>query len=219
MNLKPKHTMPPHSRSWQYVPILIVALCLALLAACGAERSAQLPYLSPNSTILAFGDSLTYGTGAKREQSYPAVLSELIDRRVINAGVPGETTAEGLERLPKALDEHRPDLVLLCLGGNDFLRRKQDDQVRTNLARMIEIIQGRGIPLVLIGVPKPKLLLSTEALYEDLADEYGLAAETDIFADVLGDKSLKSDTIHPNAEGYRKVALALAALLDRAGAL
>jgi lysophospholipase L1-like esterase len=89
--------------------------------------------------VLAFGDSLTHGTGATEDESYPAELERLIGRRVVKAGVPGEVAAQALERLPRLLDEHAPRVVLLCIGGNDFLRRSRE----------------RGIDVLLIGTPEP----------------------------------------------------------------
>ncbi|WP_353253083.1 arylesterase [Salinisphaera sp. PC39] len=189
-----------------------------LLAACGGSPPA-LPLLPTDATVLAFGDSITHGTGATPENSYPAVLARLIDREVVNAGIPGETTAEGRERLPGVLAEVRPDLVLLCLGGNDFLRSKPDDAVRANLAAMIERLRDRGIPVVLIEVPQPKLLLSGHPLYGDLGERYGVPVLDDTLTDILGESHLRSDRIHPNAAGYNRLAEALAGLLRETGAI
>lgn len=197
--------------------VLYAVLFVALLAAC--DRPPQLPRLNDGDTIVAFGDSLTHGTGTSLEQAYPAVLSSLIKRTVVNAGVPGETTSEGLERLPDILEEHQPKLVLLCLGGNDMLRRQNNGQTESNLRAMIQSIRAKGANVVLIGVPEPKLFSGPPELYEKLADEFGLPYEGEIFNDVLKDNSLKSDPIHANAAGYKVVAERLAELLKETGAL
>lgn len=189
----------------------------ALLAAC--DRPSQLPRLNGNDTILAFGDSLTYGTGANLDTAYPAVLEKLSGHSVINAGVPGETTAEGLQRLSATLEEHRPKLVLLCLGGNDMLRQQNRAAMESNLRQMILEIRAAGMQVVLIGVPEPKLFSGTPDLYEKLADEFDLPFEGEVFNEVLKNPRLKSDPIHANAAGYRVVAERLAELLKDAGAL
>jgi acyl-CoA thioesterase-1 len=193
-------------------------LCLTfLLAACGAGP--QLSPLGPDAVILAFGDSLTQGTGAGIDQSYPAVLSRRIHRTVVNAGVAGEESAEGLARLPGVLAEVQPDLVLLCHGGNDLLRQRSVERLRSNLRAMVEQARAGGAEVVLIGVPKPGLFLGTHPLYRELADELGIPVEDEALGDILGDADLKSDTIHPNADGYAALAEAVRGVLVRAGAL
>jgi acyl-CoA thioesterase-1 len=193
--------------------------CAALLCSC-TESTPRLPLLAENTVILAFGDSLTYGTGARENQSYPAVLSQLTGRTVINAGIPGEVSAQGLERLPALLDRYRPQLLLLCHGGNDLLRRINTASTRSNIEAMIEAATQRNIPVLLIGVPKPGLLfLDTADFYGEIADKYQLVYENEILPDVESDNALKSDQIHPNADGYQRIAAAIYRLMSKSGAL
>ena len=199
--------------------IALLLACSLLLSACG-DSSPRLPRLAENTVILAFGDSLTYGTGADKNQSYPAVLSKLTGRTVINAGIPGEVSAQGRDRLPALLDRHRPELLLLCHGGNDLLRRINAAVTRTNIESMIEAATQRNIPVLLIGVPKPGLMfLDAADIYSEIAEKYELVYEGDILPDVESDNALKSDQIHPNADGYQRIAAAIYRLMTNSGAL
>jgi len=189
----------------------------ALIWGCG-ERP-RLEPLPPDAVVLAFGDSLTYGTGANEEESYPAQLEKLIGRRVVRAGVPGEVTAQALERLPAALDEHAPRLVLLCIGGNDFLRRLGNPQAERNVREMVKLAQSRGVAVLLIGAPEPGFSVSPPAFYAGIAKEHRLPYEGGIIGEVLKDRSLKADPIHPNARGYRLIAERLAETLKQSGAI
>lgn len=196
------------------VQILIIAFVLMLGTGC--NRSPHIAPLATDATILAFGDSLTYGTGASRAEAYPEVLAGLIGRSVINAGVPGETSREGLARLPQVLEEYQPDLVILCHGGNDFLRRLDEKQLTGNLEEMIRLIRQSGAEVIVVGVPRPGLLVQTAPLYETISDELQLPYEGEILHQLLTDNALKSDMVHPNAAGYRKLAEALFHLIEKA---
>lgn len=204
-----------------FPPLLraVFGLCLAVcLAACGDGGPGLRP-LVPGQAILAFGDSLTYGTGAEPRASYPAVLETLSGRRVINAGVPGEESSAGIERLPRLLDEHSPGLVIICHGGNDILRNRDRETLRRNLEQMVAAGRAADAEVVLLAVPDFGLFLSAADVYSRVAKAGGVPVEIDALPDILNERSLKSDPIHPNAEGYRRLAVAVADLLRREGAL
>ena len=213
--------IPPPARSRCLCPgaALLGALALLLVLAACSRQAPRLEPVGPDGVIVAFGDSLTRGTGAGPGQSYPAVLEGLIGRTVVNAGVPGETTAGGLRRLPRVLAEHRPALVILCEGGNDFLRGVDRAEVARNLGAMLDAVRAAGAQAVLLAVPRPGLLVPVPDLFEDLAADRGVPCDTDTLREVLTSPGLKSDPIHPNAAGYRRIAEALARLLRTAGAV
>ena len=223
-NAASRPKVSPHSpclrraRSTQYFAALLLALAVSALAAC-SDAPPPLPRLGADDVVLAFGDSITYGTGARSEESYPEVLAQLIGRRVVRAGVPGEVTADGLQRLPDVLAEVKPKILLLCLGGNDMLRKVEPAAIESNLRTMVRMARDRGIAVVLIAVPKPALFGGNGAYYQTIAKENDLPLEGDILKDILFDNEFKADPLHPNAKGYRRMAEAIAALLKSAGAV
>lgn len=197
--------------------LMFLVTFAGMLAGC--SKTPQLPRLAPEATILAFGDSLTAGTGAAETESYPAVLSRTIGRTVINAGVPGEVSAAGLQRLLELLERERPSLLILCHGGNDLLGRQSHQLIADNLRSMLRIAAEKGIPVLLVAVPSPDLTLTPPGLYGELAKEFRIPVELKILPSIMGKGSLKSDHIHPNAAGYRLLAEALADLLKKSGAV
>lgn len=209
-------------RSWFDKPVpakvsgLILVCAALLLSACGGPKLEVLP---ADATILAFGDSLTAGTGVSFENSYPAVLATRLERKVINAGVPGEVTQEGKARLPRLLDEHSVQLVVICHGGNDFLRRLPEDQTEANLREMVGEVQSRGIDVALIGVPVPGIWANPPELYKRLADEFDVPLDEDILGELETDPAMKSDPVHLNKPGYQRMAEAVLGLLVEAGAV
>jgi acyl-CoA thioesterase-1 len=196
---------------------LLVIVAGGYLAAC--SDGVKLPRLANNATILAFGDSLTYGTGAEQTESYPAVLEQVIGRRVVNAGIPGEVTAHGLSRLPAVLEKEKPALMIICHGGNDLLRRLNQQQAANNLRNMIRLAQERRVAVVLIAVPAPGISLSPPHMYREIAKDLAIPLEEKTISAVLADGSLRSDYIHPNAAGYRHITEALATILKEGGAI
>lgn len=202
----------------RHVLILLISLMLAVFAlACSSP--ARLPQLAKDDVVVAFGDSITFGTGAGPQDSYPAVLEQMIGRRVVNAGVPGEITAVGLSRLPEILDRDKPALMILCHGGNDQLRRLNQKQAAANIRAMIQLAEQRGVAVVLIAVPALGLSVSPAPFYRDIAREQTIPLEEQTLSSILADGSLKSDLIHPNTAGYRRLAEAVANLLKKSGAI
>jgi acyl-CoA thioesterase-1 len=197
----------------------LLSRCLLILLIAGCARQPALTHLPPDAVILAFGDSLTYGNGVPPNQSYPAVLAELTGRKVVRSGVPGEVSKDGLKRLDKVLADVKPGLVILCHGGNDVLRRMNPTQTEANLKEMIRRIRAHGAQVALLAVPKIGLFPEAWDYYERIGDEMQVPVEYDILSDLESDATMKSDRVHFNSAGYRKLAEATRAMLQEAGAL
>jgi lysophospholipase L1-like esterase len=197
--------------------LVIVVLAVLFLVGCGNEHKLQ--PLADDAVILAFGDSLTYGTGASKGSSYPSVLAKLTGLNVINEGIPGEQTAQGLKRLPAVLEQTKPDLVILCHSGNDILRRNSKDQARQNLESMIGLIRASGAQVLLLGVPDFGLFLSAADFINQAAENTQVAYVPDLLPDLQGDRSIKSDNVHFNADGYAQLAQGIHQSLQDFGGL
>lgn len=199
---------------------LLICCFILLLTACNGETEKSFTPLTEDALILAFGDSLTYGTGVKKEASYPAILEQLSGFKVINEGIPGEISAAGLERLPGLLDEYEPQLLVLIHGGNDILRKIPHEQTSRHLKQMISIARQRDIKVVMLGVPGFSVFsLKSVEFYQSIAKQNKVPIDVDVLPDILSSRQLKSDRIHPNAEGYRLMAQAVYELLEDNGAL
>lgn len=203
--------------------LVILATAIMLLGGCGeTPRHAALP---AGSIVLALGDSVTYGVGAGEGEDYPNRLAELTGWTVHNHGVSGDTSAGALARLDAALAETRPALVIVEIGGNDFLRRQSTASVKENVRAILRGVKAAGISAVLVATPAFSPLgaavgrLPDAALYAELAEEERVPLVPDVFAAVLSDPDLKADPIHPNAAGYRRLAEGIAATLVEVGLL
>lgn len=196
------------------VGLLSVFALSALLSGCSPQPVKR---LSSQDNILAFGDSLTYGVGAKAGADYPSQLAELIGIEVNNYGISGETSAQGLTRFERVIAEVQPELVILLEGGNDILRNQKSHQTKHNLASMITVAQKANIQVVLIGVPSKSLFLSDADFYEELANEYDLIYIEGVISKLLKQPKYKSDAIHLNSAGYRILAERIEEALVDAG--
>jgi lysophospholipase L1-like esterase len=200
-------------------------ILLILLTACSKSEKV-FDKLPTDAVILAFGDSLTYGTNADKAQSYPSVLEQLSSHPVINAGVAGEISADGLKRLPVVLDEEQPQLLILIHGGNDILRRIPHEQTVANLTAMITDAKKRNIKVVMLGVPALQLFsavglfsLESDPLYQQVAEAENVPIDLKSLPEIISNHELKSDQVHPNAQGYQRLAEAVFTLLKNTGAL
>lgn len=203
--------------------LFLTALLTLLLTACGDEQ--RYTPLPKTATVAILGDSLSYGTGAAKGQDYPSLLAANTGWNIINAGMPGDTSADGLERLQDLLDSHEIDLLIVELGGNDFLRRMPEAETMNNLKSILTEIKANNIQPLLVAIPEFSPIgaavgsLSDHRMYEQLAKETDTPLIEDIFSDVLAKNALKSDPIHPNAEGYRLIEENLRKALTKMGFL
>lgn len=212
---------------------LSMATALLFLAACGSEaETIELPakseeatptdlqqdFSGPERRIMAFGDSLFAGYGIGLENSYPAKLQEAMRQNGINAviknaAVSGETSGAGAQRLAFALDnqEEKPDLVLLELGGNDMLRGLSPDETRANFVSMLDELQRRDIPVLLMGMRAPpnygpEYQQAFDSIYPELAEEYDVQLVPFWLDSIYQDTSLfQDDRVHPTQAGIDRL--------------
>ncbi|WP_456453350.1 GDSL-type esterase/lipase family protein [Hydrogenimonas sp.] len=169
-------------------------------------------YLSGDNppVIVAFGDGITAGSGAPKEESYPAQLSRMLGIEVINAGSPRETSTEALRRLPQVLNRYKPNIVIIEVGMADVLTGRKRAKIKENLEKMVELVKQRGAKPVIIGVPDMDLIdlmISSDiGLYEEVAQDSHAIYIPNVIGPVLKDESLKSSESYPNAEGYKQIA-------------
>lgn len=182
--------------------LALAAFVFLLCASC----SAKVPNLdSAGRTIVCFGDSITAGYGAEPAESYPSRLAERLGREVVNAGVPGDTTEDGLARVDDVLAQD-PWLVIVEFGGNDLLRRAPIETTEANLDAILRRLLAAHVVPVLVETRAPYLGSRYRDLFERLADRHGVPLVDDVIADILADPAKKSDEIHPNAIGYQELA-------------
>lgn len=200
---------------------LLAGLVAGLLAACG--KQAKLSPLPAGSAVLAFGDSVTFGTGAGPGEDWPSLLAGLTGWQVRNAGIAGDTAEAAKGRIQALLDEQRPALLLIEIGGNDFLRRRAPATVKEDIRYLVRAGKAAGAQVVLIAVPELSLLAvvagkpSDSAIYQELGKEENVPVLGDIFSSILAKPELCADRIHPNAAGYRVFAQGVADGLRRIG--
>jgi acyl-CoA thioesterase I len=185
-----------------------VLTALTLVALLGAPAG-----VAAGGTIVVVGDSLSSGYGVAVEQSWVSLLEQRLaaegyGHRVVNASIAGDTSAGGLARLPRMLDVHAPEIVVIELGGNDGLRGMPVNLLRQNLAQMIELSRSAGADVLLTGIQippnyGPAYTRQLAAVYPELAERYAIGFVEFLLDGVaLEDGLMQADGIHPNSAGH-----------------
>ena len=201
---------------------LSALVAFSLLAACG-DSPVKGRTVPTGATVLALGDSLTAGVGAGKGEDWPSLLADLTQWNVVNAGVSGDTSAQGLERLPALLEQHSPNLVIIGLGGNDFLHRQSAQATQDNLSQAIALVKAQGAQVVLQAIPQPSLMAAAGAtaqdhpLYATLAKQHQVPLIEGLWGPILAQDHLRADQVHANAQGYAAFAKAQRQALQQLG--
>ena len=199
--------------------LFAILFLLCGLSACSKPETA----LPAQTTVLILGDSLTQGVGASSAQtSYPALLKQQTQWNIINGGVSGNTSTQALARLPELLQQHQPKLVIISIGGNDFLQRLPNSDTQANIAQSIALSQQSGAQVLLVAVPELTLAAAVghpndHAMYADLAQIQQVHLLEDAWSDVLGDEALRADPVHANDTGYQVFTESLTKRLQQIG--
>jgi acyl-CoA thioesterase I len=191
--------------------LLLIVVAAIAMAWSGGDDVVKQAAIPQGATVLVLGDSLSYGTGANAGEDYPTLLAKSTGWNIINEGIPGDTSEGGLQRLPALLEAHQPKLLIVELGGNDLLHQAPQTEIAHNLKTILSMAKTQGVASVLVAIPEISPLkaavgnLTDHPLYEKLSKETATPLVADVFSDVLSDNTLKSDQIHPNAQGYALV--------------
>lgn len=193
---------------------------MALAVSCGRSEPNVANLSSEGDVIVAFGDSITYGFGVKASEAYPALLGERLGVEVVNAGQSGDTTATSLERLDDDVLGLEPRLVIVELGGNDFLNKVPKEETFRNMDRIVSACVDTGAMVVMVHIKTGVWTDAYQDRFEEIAEKHGALLVPNIMRGVFGRPSMMYDQIHPNASGHEVIASRIAEvvgpLLDRA---
>lgn len=220
-------------RYWSIILGGVLALALGGCGSGASEKPApaaeeEMPVMGPERYILAFGDSLFAGYGLSSAEAYPvkleaALRAKGVNAKISNAGVSGDTTAAGLQRLKFTLDaqKQKPDLFILELGGNDLLRGLSVAETRANLSAILTELKAREIPVLMMGMRAPVNMGDSraefDAIYPALAKEYGAELYPFFLEEIYRDPSLfQADHIHPTSAGLDRIVAATSDVVTKA---
>ncbi len=186
--------------------LAIILFGIALLALAGCARRDIKNIDSQGVHIICFGDSLTFGYGVNPGEDYPTALARLLRKPVINAGIDGDTTRTALQRIQSDVLEKRPRLVIMEFGGNDFLKKVPQEETVNNLREMVDLVQARGAMVAIVDISAGIFFAEYRKMYKKLAEESGCIFVPRILSGIITNPSMKSDFLHPNADGYKIIA-------------
>jgi len=161
---------------------------------------------SKGKNIICFGDSITFGYGVNPGEDYPTGLRKLISMPVINAGVDGDTSAQGLARIKKDVLDKDPYIVLVEFTGNDFIKEMPVDTTIANVREIIRQIQAQGAIVAIVDISAGFFLREYRLKLSNLAEETGSIFVSEVLSGILTNPSMKSDFMHPNVAGYKIIA-------------
>lgn len=187
--------------------VLFPILCLlfaVVLVGCAKREIKNLD--SKGANVICFGDSITFGYGVKETESYPQLLAGKIHVPVINAGIDGDTSSEALKRLESDVLERDPLLVIIEFGGNDFLRKIPKQLTLDNISEMVERIQNKAAMVAIADISAGVFLNDYRQQLYKLARDKGAIFVPRILSGIITNPRMRSDFLHPNAEGYSLIA-------------
>ena len=193
-------------RKLVYILFTLIALSFGYFLFISPPGENDAGPLLTSDVIVCFGDSLTYGSGASPGMDYPSRLGEMLGREVINAGVPGDTTASALNRIERDVLSESPGLVLITLGGNDLKNGVSANDALRNLITIVETLQENNARVIVGGLKFPLRDRGYGKAYAELASQTGIILIPHILEGIMGNRSLMSDPIHPNDDGYALMA-------------
>jgi lysophospholipase L1-like esterase len=183
-----------------------LAFIILILGLTGCAKREIRNIDSRGKGIVCFGDSITFGYGAQPGEDYPSVLARMLDIPVVNAGIDGDTTTEALKRLKPDVLDRGPLLVIIEFSGNDFLKKIPKEVTLDNIRSMVEQIQEKGVMVAIADISAGMFLAEYRSAFYNLAREKGAIFIPHILGGIITNPSMKSDFLHPNAEGYKMIA-------------
>ena len=190
------------------IPSIVLGVFLLglIIFPAGCVKSDIANLESRGKNIVCFGDSITKGKGVNPAESYPAALAKMTSFPVVNAGINGDITSEGLKRVKTDVLDNDPFLVIIEFGGNDYLNKVPLEETIKNIEEMIKIIQARGVMVAIVDISNVLFMEEYRQEFQRLSNIYRAIFIPRILEDIVSNESLKSDAIHPNAKGYKIVA-------------
>lgn len=189
----------------EYLLIIITLSIAVIFYFWGNIYSPLKNYPPKNDTIVAFGDSLVEGRGSTPGNDFVSILSKKINKPIINLGVSGNTTGEGLARINEVIIQN-PGTVIVLFGGNDYMRNISEDETFSNLREIITRLQSNGIFVVLLGIQGGLFSDPYKSRFGELANEMGVVYVPNVLDGLFGDTRYMAEAVHPNDAGYLKIA-------------